>query len=421
MNKKNYLLGALLLPAMAGAEGFIDDASVKLGMRNFYFNQDNRSGDAAPSKSVEWGQGFLLDAVSGFTPGTVGVGVDVFGRYGVRLDSGGRTGKAGRDRNPGGVFPLESDGSAVDDFGSLGVTAKLKVSKSVLRVGNYVPVGLPVIGRSDSRLLPQTYNGVVLTSEEIKDLGLTFGHIDRARRNTSSDNEALRIPNATQRTNQFVFAGADYRLNADSTLRYWYAELDDYYRQHFLGATYRFAVLGGTLTPETRLFFNDSTGANKRGESGWGREVDNDVYSLSLSYARQGHTLSAGYQYSRGDSDFPVIEGGARYVFTNSSQISKFASAGERAWWGTYNYDFAGIGLPGLTAGTRYTSGSHVLQAGSPGKEQELNFTVAYVVPSGPLKNLSLTLRQGYLNSSLANTRDRDETRVILGYTLTLL
>ena len=38
------------LPSLAGAEGFIEDASVSLGLRNLYFNRDFRQPGAAQSK-----------------------------------------------------------------------------------------------------------------------------------------------------------------------------------------------------------------------------------------------------------------------------------------------------------------------------------------------------------------------------------
>ncbi len=95
------LLG-LVQPALAG--GFVEDSKATLDTRNFYINQDNRSGDAAPSYAEEWGQGFLLNFQSGYTDGPVGVGLDALAQLGIRLDSGGRTTKAGRSRNPGSVF-----------------------------------------------------------------------------------------------------------------------------------------------------------------------------------------------------------------------------------------------------------------------------------------------------------------------------
>ncbi|MBH3371805.1 OprD family outer membrane porin, partial [Pseudomonas juntendi] len=47
----------ITLSAQAHAD-FLSDSKATLGMRNFYFNNDNRDGTAAPSKTEEWAQGF---------------------------------------------------------------------------------------------------------------------------------------------------------------------------------------------------------------------------------------------------------------------------------------------------------------------------------------------------------------------------
>lgn len=117
-----------LAPLCSHAAGFIEDSKASLTLRNFYIDTDNRNGSAAPSKQNEWGQGFMLNYASGYTQGTVGFGVDALGLLGVRLDGGGRAGKANVERQPGTIFPLEHDGSAVDEFSSLGLTAKMRIA-----------------------------------------------------------------------------------------------------------------------------------------------------------------------------------------------------------------------------------------------------------------------------------------------------
>ena len=150
MNKSTLAIAVAvgLLAQQASAAGFIEDSKATLKLRNFYINNDNRDSGTkaagAQSKTEEWGQGFQLDFTSGFTQGTVGFGIDAIGLLGVKLDS-----SAGKHGNPtganygGSVFP--SDGNhAVDDFSSLGLTAKAKVSQTELRIGTLQPK-LPVI------------------------------------------------------------------------------------------------------------------------------------------------------------------------------------------------------------------------------------------------------------------------------------
>ena len=112
------LLSTLPGLALAQEQGFIEDATATVQMRNFYFNRDYRDSAAPKAKSEEWAQGFMLNAQSGYTQGTVGVGVDLIGRLGIKLDSGaGRTGSL--------LLPEHGNGSA-DDFSSLGAGPNLK-------------------------------------------------------------------------------------------------------------------------------------------------------------------------------------------------------------------------------------------------------------------------------------------------------
>lgn len=228
-------LGALAQQAVAA--GFIEDSKASLTLRNFYINTDNRNGTASPSKQEEWGQGFILNYQSGFTQGTVGFGVDALGLLGVRLDGGGRAGKSGLDRQPGTVFPLESNGEPVHDFASLGLTAKAKVSNTEFRYGTLQPK-LPVVTYNDGRLLPVTFEGGQVTSTDLKDFTLVAGQLEHSKGRNSTDNRSLSIAGAngssasSRDSNKFYYAGGDYKVNKDLTLQYYYGNLDDFYKQH---------------------------------------------------------------------------------------------------------------------------------------------------------------------------------------------
>ncbi|UQS88561.1 OprD family porin [Pseudomonas chlororaphis subsp. piscium] len=53
----------------AESAGLIEDSSLKLTSRNFYFNRDFRSDLGPTSLREEWAQGFILDLRSGYTQG----------------------------------------------------------------------------------------------------------------------------------------------------------------------------------------------------------------------------------------------------------------------------------------------------------------------------------------------------------------
>jgi len=442
---------ALLAGTLAGTLGgaaqaeFLKDSKATLNLRNFYINNDVRN-QASPSIR-EWGQAFMLDYKSGLTEGPVGVGLDVLGLWGVRLDSGGNATKKGRSRTPGSVFPL-SGGEAEDQFGSLGLTGKVKISKTEARLGTLQP-RLPVVLPNDGRLLPQTYEGGQITSNEIDNLTLIGGQLEHTKLRASSDRESLSAagPNKPD-TNKFYYGGADYRIGKNLLLQYYYGNLEDYYQQHFLGLTHNWAIGPGALKSDLRYFHSSSDGKNKtasgraagyvsNGYYGNGvtrGKVDNNAWSGLFTYSLKGHEISAGYQQLTGSSDFPFIntgDGSTSYLITNM-QIGKFQHAGERSWLAKYGYDFANVGVPGLKASIAYVYGDNVDTRFGDQTQHETNVRLDYVIQSGPLKNLGFTWQGAQLRSDSgikgvgrtgagAIERNQDENRLIVNYSIPLM
>ncbi|MDQ0651841.1 OprD family porin [Pseudomonas cedrina] len=449
MNKSTLALAVALgaIAQQAGAAGFIEDSKATLGLRNFYINTDNRNGadtGTSHSKNAEWGQGFDLRFISGYTQGTVQFGVDAIGLYGVRLDSSREEhGNYNGTLSGGTVFP--SDGNkAVHDYASLGVTGKVKISQTELKLGTLQPK-LPVIVTNDGRLLPQTFQGGQITTNDIKDLTLVAGQIEKAKGRNSSDSDELSISGANSRganwrdSNKFYYAGGDYKLTKDLTAQYYYGNLEDFYKQHFLGLTHNWSIGPGVLKSDLR-YFNSSDDGNNGNQSAYfssgnysgvnsGRgKVDNNLYSGLFLYTVAGHTFGGGYQVSNGSSDFPWLnqgDGSSAYI-TTDMQIQKFARAGERTWQARYAYDFAKVGVPGLTAGVVYLKGTDIdtvngSRAEFTGQsEWERDITVAYVIPEGPLKNLGVAWKNAMWRTDIASARDQDENRLIVSYSLPL-
>ncbi|MFB4368244.1 MULTISPECIES: OprD family porin [unclassified Pseudomonas] len=439
---------------------FIEDSTAKLDLRNYYFNNDVRDTDTASNK--EWGQAFQLNLQSGFTEGTIGVGVDAIGLLGVRLDGGGRAGKAGQSRTPastagnGTLFPADSDNSAVDEFSSLGLTGKIRFSKTVAHVGTLQPK-LPVVTFNDGRLVPQTFEGAQITSNEIDNLTVVLGQLEHAKGRASSNSESLSVAGARRPdgtpvgtdaadSNKFYYGGADWKINKDLLAQYYYGNLDDFYKQHFLGLTHTLAIGAGTLKSDLRYFDTSSDGKNGStagradgyvgsgyyGRNGAGNaitagEIDNRTWSAFFTYSLEGHALSAGYQQVSGDSNFIQLnqgsipgQGGATTYLITDRQITNFGRAGERTWITQYGYDFGKIGVPGLTANVLYMKGDNIKAVGGDQKEWERDLTVSYVVQQGAAKGLGFAWRNASLRSE-TSSGDVDQNRLIVSYSIPLL
>ncbi|WP_031303539.1 OprD family outer membrane porin, partial [Pseudomonas sp. EGD-AK9] len=186
------LAAALAISAPASA-AFVDDSKAALDARNFYMNRDFRQSGATQAKAEEWAQGFMLRFESGYTEGPVGFGIDAIGLLGLKLDSS-------PDRVGTGILKSDREAPkrAQDEYGEAGLTAKLRASNSTLKLGTLQPV-LPALMRNDSRLLPQTFRGAWLSSNEIEGLSLDLGRLDRVNQRDSSDNEEMTVFNGGKR------------------------------------------------------------------------------------------------------------------------------------------------------------------------------------------------------------------------------
>ncbi|ETV48646.1 OprD family porin [Pseudomonas aeruginosa] len=396
-------LSSLALCCNASA-AFIADSTANLDIRSFYMNRDYRQ-PGSPETQDEWTQGFVMHAESGFTDTTVGVGLDAHAALGLKLDSArGRSGDNG-------ILPQSADGTPANEFSELGFTGKLKVSKSVLRLGTLYPT-LPVLNYNFGRLLPSSYSGGMLTSNEIDGLTVNAGRITQANLRNSSSNDRITYYRGGVESDHFDFAGGSYKLTPHLTTSYYYGELKDIYRQHFVGLVHTLPLSkSASLRTDLRYFRSNDDGIAKMGR--FANNNLNGMVSLTLG----GHKFSGAYQRISGAGEFPFI-GNDPYV-VNLSFYNTFAREEEDSWQARYDYDFAALGMPGLTFMTRYVSGDHALVQGrEQGTERERNIDLTYTVHSGPLKNVYVQMRNISFRSGSGLTRDVDENRVLVGYKL---
>ncbi len=407
------LAAAILGMSTTASAAFIEDSKASIDLRNFYMNRDFRQSGAAQSKAEEWAQGFILKMESGYTEGPVGFGLDAIGLLGVKLDSG--SGRGGT-----GLLPRSASGEPADDYGTAGLTAKAKLSANTLHVGTLQPV-IPVLMRNDSRLLPNIYRGAWLQSKDVEGLTLDLGMLDRTSYRDSSNYEEMTVFNGGLRnitfgsggttSDEFRFAGGRYDWSPQLVTSYYYGGLDGIYDQHNLSLVHVLPI-GESQSFKTDLRYVRST------DDG-GSNVDNDAFGALFTYKHGGHAFTGGYQHMSGDTGFAYVAGGDNALI-NLLQINDFGNQDERSWQVRYDYDFAAMGIPGLSLMTRYVSGDNVDRGAgaSEGKTWERNTDIAYVIQSGPLKNLGLKLRNATTRSNFQS--DLDENRVIVSYSLPL-
>ena len=402
--------------AMASAQdeskGFIEDSKLSVKTRMLYFSRDFRNNSSADKSRVEeTGLGFVGTFESGFTQGTVGVGVDAIGMLGLKLDSG--KGRAGT-----GLFPTGSDGRSQDDYSKGGGAVKFRISDTVLKVGDQF-TALPVFATDDSRLLPEIAQGTLITSNEIEGLTLHAGHFTSltAQAETTRDSFGLKEANVV---------GGTYAFTDNLSTSLYYSKVEDYWRKYYANVNWALPISDNQgLVFDFNIYDTKSEGSAEY-RAFDGEKLDNRAFSLSGAYNIGAHTFTLAYQKVTGDGDYGYgIDGGGTIFLANSVARSDFNAEDEKSWQARYDLNFAEYGIPGLTFMTRYVRGSDANVAGTTnGKEWERDVDIKYVLQEGPAKDLSFRVRQATYRSSDGVYYDSpsiDELRLIVEYPLSIL
>ncbi|MCL6703514.1 OprD family porin [Pseudomonas sp. T1.Ur] len=410
------------------AKGFVEDASAKLLLRNYYFNRDRKDGF---TDQKDWTQGIWGNFNSGYTQGTVGVGIDAFGYLAVKLDGGDGTRGTGN-------MSVDGDGDVNDSQGKAGAAVKFRVSKTELKIGDQQPSTAPVFAVGGSRVLPQTASGFQLQSSEVKDLDLEAGHFYSA---TSQDRNAreggLFATYAGVEANTIDYAGGKYSFSDELSASLYAAQLEDIWNQYYGNLNYTIPMGGDqSLNLDGNIYRTTDTGSSKAGD------ISNTAYSLAAAFSfLKAHTITVAFQKINGDTPFDYIgvgknnRGGDSIFLANSIQYSDFNAPNEKSAQIRYDLKMAEYGVPGLSFMTRYVKGWDIdgsnvdasspyaaLNYGDNGKHNETNFEAKYVVQSGPAKDLSFRVRQAWHHANTDETEgDIKEFRLIVDYPISVL
>ncbi|QXI24046.1 OprD family porin [Pseudomonas iranensis] len=402
-------IAGLALPASAEEGGFVEGAKVSLNLRNFYINRNFTNPTKTQGKAEEWTQSFILDAKSGFTQGTVGFGMDVLGLYSIKLDGGKGTGGTQ-------LLPLDHDGRPADNFGRTNVAFKAKLSQTEVKVGEWMPV-LPILRSDDGRSLPQTFRGGQITSKEIAGLTLYGGQFRaNSPRDDSSMSDMSMTGKAAFTSDRFNFQGGEYLFNDKRTqIGLWNAQLKDIYSQQYLNVLHSQPLGDWTLGANLGFFYGKEDGSARAGE------LDNKTWYGMFSAKYGGSTFYLGLQKLTGDSAWMRVNGTSGGTLANDSYNASYDNAQERSWQLRHDYNFAAMGIPGLTLMNRYISGDNVHTGTiTDGKEWGRESELGYTVQSGTLKDLNVRWRNSTMRRDFSNN-EFDENRLIVSYPISLL
>ncbi|MBX8577029.1 OprD family porin [Pseudomonas cichorii] len=413
------------------AKGFVDGSTLDLKLRNYYYDRTYKNSSAREDK--DWTQGLWANYSSGYTQGTIGVGVDAFGYFGLKL--------WGPDKYSGsGNLVTDSQDRNEETQGKLGGAVKFRVSKTELKIGDMQPTS-PVFAVGGSRLLPQTASGISLQSSEIKGLDLEAGHYysgtSQNDTNRSGKIQANYANNfAGEEANSADFIGGKYAITENLGVALYASRLEDVWNQYYANVNYALPLGGDqSLAFDANIYRTLDEGSANAGS------INNTAASGSVAYSfAAAHTVTLAFQKIDGNTPFDYIgigdnnRGGDSIFLNNSVQYSDFNAPNEKSWQARYDLNMAPYGVPGLSFMTRYlrgydidgtktpTNSAYAGMYGDNGKHHETNLEAKYVVQAGPAKDLSFRIRQAWHRGNDAQADgDVNEFRLIVDYPISVL
>ncbi|OTG67259.1 OprD family outer membrane porin [Acinetobacter silvestris] len=412
------LISSAYASEQSEAKGFVEDADASVLLRNGYINRDKKNGVADTSS---WAQTAILTADSGFTQGIVGFGVGAVGDFSFKIGANNHAGNNMIALKNHGEKDANGNVDAYDQWTRGGANVKARISNTTVRYGTQV-LDLPVLASNTTRLVPEYFEGTLLTSREIKDLELVAGKFTKNQMSDQINTDGNHLDRA-------VVWGAKYKFDDQLTASYYGLDIQDKLDRHYVNANYKYPLANqSSLTFDvsgyhTKFDKNATTysatgpvDANYAQTGQAGVEKTNNIWALSSTYNQGSHSVMLAYQQNTGDVgyDYGQNADGFQSIYLPNSYLSDFIGNHEKSAQIQYNVDFGGYGVPGLNWTTAFVYGWDIKVRDITDNAQEREFfnQVKYTIQSGFAKDASLRVRNSYYRAS-----DAYQTNAYIGDT----
>ena len=387
---------------------FFRETKLTLAPRSFFFHRDNYD----RSRRTTWALGGALSYQSGYLLERLALGAVGYASVGL-------------------YAPRERDGSQLlkrgqRDIYVLGqLYGEIKVWEDIVLSLFRREYDTPYINRSDTRMLPNTFEAYTITIRSGKPQSAAGqwswqgGYFTRIKyKDSSSFVPMSRAAGVSANRGVGMISG---RFTSEAGA----GEVWGYYSPDLIAILYTEARLrpptsrGLSVQLAGQFSHQASTGAKLL----WGRPFTTRQVGLQgdLGYRSAVLTLACTFN-AIGGADLYSWWG--TYPGFTSVQVRDFNRAGEHALLLKGSYDFSRHGLTGLQAFVRWVRGWHRVNPVTRqplSDEDERDVDVQWQPPSGRLKDLAVRLRCARVWQRGGSQRPLDDCRLIVNYRLPLL
>ena len=320
--------------------------------------------------------------------------------------------------------PEDKDGTLLLKEGQNGFTVlgeanvELKFRQDISAKLYRQSFNLPYLNRNDSRMVPNTFEAYTLVKRPEHNWPFILSHVRQMKRRDRDDFISMSEAAGFKGTEEPLTMGAvryDFTddINIGATTQYAWEFMNTFYAE--FNGVWQFEGdwalrLGGQYTDQRSV--GDEIGGN----------FDTRVYGGKVAASHRGATLTLAFSSTDDGAGIRNPYGG--YPGYLSLMIESFNRADEDAWLVGASYDFAEIGLPGLSSFVNYARGDTPDSGSNASPDQhELDITVDYRFQSRALKGLWLRARAAFVDqdNDVDGTGDVEDIRMILNYDLPIL
>lgn len=435
----SLLASVIVLSASAADDvaGMFKEGKASGQIRAFYIDRDYSGGTVVERDGLALGGklGYETGSLSGFSMGAMFYTTN-------KLDAESAT--AGRND------PTLFDSATSSGYSTLGQAyLQYKTGNTAVKLGRQ-ELNTPLAGGDDARMLPNTFEALVVSNSDVKDLTLVGAHVTKINYGTFANAYA---PSATlngqaeldlvsgygmtahrsgqfqdmgvaaigKETNGVTAVGAIYKGLPNTSLQLW-----DYYAHDILNAIYAQGDVNWNcllnsnikMTGSLQLIKEDDIGdklAKKVESTYWGSQLGAKYGNANVAFAYSQNSKSNSATIKGGT----ITPWGGMPAFTQGMVTRHQFMSGTEAWKFSGGYNFKDMGA-NVTANAYYATfdvegftGSYTV-----GKTVEPGFDIIWTPEA--VKNLQLRLRGNFpdkfKNVTTGKDTSWDEYRVIANY-----
>ena len=391
---------AIITPTFASeqseAKGFVEDAQGSVLFRTGYISRDYKDVPKDADRS-SFAQTAMIKLDSGFTQGIVGFGAGVIGDGSFKIGDNKHAGN--------GMIPRDDQGDTYDHWGRGGGYVKARFSNTTAIYGTQV-LDIPVLASNTGRMVPEYFEGTLVTSREIKNLEVIAGKFTK---NQYSD----QISTDQNKLDDAIVWGAKYKFNDQINGSYYGIDSKNALERHYVNANFKQPLANNaSLTYDFsgyRTEWDKGASASSSTLDANSDDRSNNIWAISGSYNTGAHNVMLAYQQSTGNTGYAYGENadGFQSIYLPNSYLSDFNGRDEKSVQVQYSVDLGQYVTPGLSWTSAYVYGWDIDTAtDSNAKESEIFNQVKYTVQSGFAKDASLRVRYSHYRNDDAYAND---------------